>query len=189
MSFRLPDSKEPDVLLSFLQDISNNNENLSSEEIAIIASLKDHEDEDIREAVAQALLGVEDEAAVNILITLTTDEISAVRSWATFGLGNFGVANVTNVLWDRINDEDEETRFEAISGLAKRKDVRIKDIITRELSTGEFGSLLFEAIAELGDTDFLPSLEILFVQSSEDKTINEGWLKDLKNCIDELKEH
>ncbi|SEW39148.1 HEAT repeat-containing protein [Chitinophaga sp. YR573] len=189
MSFRLPDSKEPDVLLSFLQDISNNNENLSSEEITIIASLKDHENEDIREAVAQSLAGVEDEAAVNILIALTTDEDSSVRSWATFGLGNFDIPNVTNVLWDRIDDEDEETRFEAISGLAKRKDARIKGIIARELSTGEFGSLLFEAIAELGDPDFLPSLELLLAQSSEDKTIDEVWLKHLKNCIDVLKEY
>jgi HEAT repeat protein len=187
MSFRLPDSKEPDVLLSFLQDISNDNENLSSEEIAIIASLKDHESEDIREAVAQSLVGVEDDAAVNILIALTTDEDSSVRSWATFGIGNYDIPNVTNVLWDRIDDEDEETRFEAISGLAKRKDVRIKGVITRELSTGEFGSLLFEAIAELGDTDFLPSLELLLAQSGEDKTIDEEWLKYLKNCIDVLK--
>jgi HEAT repeat protein len=183
----LPDSNNIEELADALREIENDNENITPEQLAEVALLKDHQNEVIRRAVAAALLGIEDTIAVNALIQLSRDEDVEVRSWATYGLGSYEINNVTEVLWERINDEDEETRFEAIVGLARRKDIRTKDIIKRELADAEFGSLLFEAIEELGDPEFLPILEHILANNVDHKT-NEHWIKHLKTCMEELKE-
>ena len=89
------------------------------------------------------------------------DKSSYIRDWATFGIGSQikkDTIEIRNALWERINDKHQDTKLEAIVGLAKRKDIRIKEIIKRELLDGEYGTLLFEAILDLKDKDFLPLL-------------------------------
>jgi hypothetical protein len=71
--------------------------------------------------------------------------------------------------------------------LAKRKDNRAKEVIRRELIDGEYGTLLFEAIIETQDKEFLPLLKQNLKTIKDDKTINPEWEKDLKSCIDRLK--
>lgn len=88
-------------------------------------------------------------------------------------------------MWNRINDTHQETRLEAIVGLALRKDNDINEIIKREIEKQQYGTLLFEAIIETKNKDFLPILEQQL--KPEDSTINREWMNALKNCIEELK--
>ena len=115
--------------------------------------------------------------------------MSHIRNWATFGLGTQIERNNKNIretLWNRVNDKHQETKLEAIVGLAKRKDNRVNEIIKREIIDGEYGTLLFEAILEIKDKEFLPLLKQNLKNIKDDKNINPEWEKDLKNCINEL---
>jgi HEAT repeat protein len=87
-----------------------------------------HEVTDIRYAVAYSLGGWDDPRAIAALIQLTSDKVAMVRDWATFGLGEIGkidTAEVREALHRRLDDTDEETRFEALRGLARCRDLRV----------------------------------------------------------------
>jgi HEAT repeat protein len=89
-----------------------------------------HENADIRYSVAHGLGGWNDPRAVAGLIRLTTDEVALVRDWATFGLGAIGQADtleIRDALFNRLNDTDEETCYEAIRGLARCGDLRVAE--------------------------------------------------------------
>jgi len=127
--------------------------------------------------------------AVNTLINLSEDKVISVRNWATFGIGTqieIDTLEIREALWNRIDDKDEETRFEAIVGLALRKDSRVRKIIERELIGGEFGVLLFDAIEELNDPFFLPNLNQLLFESKADDEVNSVWLDRLERAINTL---
>lgn len=180
---------DPDVLMSLLYSIGHNNDKLDNEQIEKICSFIDSENSWVKEGLVSALLGIDNLNAIETLIKLSSDKLSHIRNWATFGLGTQIERNNTNIreaLWERVNDKHQETKLEAIVGLAKRKDKRVNDIIRREIIGGEYGTLLFEAIIETQDKEFLPLLKQNLRTIKDDKTINPEWEKDLKNCIDEL---
>jgi hypothetical protein len=183
--------KNPKALLSVLYAIGHNNEKLKPDEIALLVTFKDNPDEGVREGLVSALLTVDNKIAIDTLIHLTTDKISHIRDWATFGIGTQIERDnkfIREALWLRVDDKNQDTKLEAIVGLAKRKDKRIKEIIERELLNGEYGTLLFEAIEELNDKDFLPLLKSNLKIAKKDTGINPEWLKDLKNCIHQLEQ-
>jgi hypothetical protein len=49
------------------------------------------------------------------------------------------------------------------------------------------GSLLFEAIEELKDKDFIPWIQDLFEKNKNQPDINQKWLNDLEECLLALK--
>lgn len=180
---------DPDVLMSLLYSIGHNNDKLDNEQIKKICSFINSENSWVKEGLVSALLGIDSLNAIETLIKLSSDKLSHIRNWATFGLGTQIERNnkkIREALWERVNDKHQETKLEAIVGLAKRKDKRVNDIIRREIIGGEFGTLLFEAIIETQDKEFLPLLKQNLRTIKDDKTINPEWEKDLKNCIDEL---
>lgn len=134
-----------------------------------IIRLKDHPDEDVRYSVAVGLTGDSDEAIIATLIELSADVDSNVRDWATFRLGMMEDAppEVLDALAARVADEDEDTRAEAIVGLARNKDQRaIEPLIEclNQLKADEdqgydyTEGLLYEAAAELADPRLCPAL-------------------------------
>jgi hypothetical protein len=180
---------EPEVLMSLLYSIGHNNDELYKEQIDKICSLIDNENSWVKEGLVSALLGIDNLTAIETLTKLSSDKLSHIRNWATFGLGTQIERNNKNIretLWNRVNDKHQETKLEAIVGLAMRKDNRVKEIIKREIIDGEYGTLLFEAILETKDKEFLPLLKQNFKSIRSDKNINPEWKKDLQNCIDEL---
>lgn len=182
--------KDPKVLRSVLYAIGHNNNKLKFDEIAILASHKNSADNGIREGLVSALLSVDNNLAIDTLIHLTSDKISHIRDWATFGIGTQIERDnklIREALWLRVEDEHQDTRLEAIFGLSKRKDKRIKAVIERELLNKDGGSLLFQAIDELNDKDFLPILKKLYSESKNNNN-NSDWVEDLTNCINKLKE-
>lgn len=176
------------VLMSLLYSIGHNNNKLNKTQIEKLCTFSDNDNYWVKEGLVSALGFVNDLNSINVLIKLSTDKLSHIRDWATFYIGQSERNNKTirEALWARIKDKHQDTRFEAIVGLAKRKDSRINEIIKKELLEGEHGTLLFEAIIETGDKQFLPLLRQNLKSSKDDKTINSEWLKDLKECIKEL---
>jgi HEAT repeat protein len=177
------------VLMSLLYAIGHNNDRLSKTQIETLCSFSDSKDELIKEGLVFSLIGVEHIKAIETLIKLSSDKLSHIRDWATFGIGSLIDKNnkyVRDALWNRVNDKHQDTKLEAILGLAKRKDSRIKDIIKRGLLIGEYGTLLFEAIIETGDKEFLPLLRRNLRSIKNISGINPEWIKDLENCISEL---
>jgi HEAT repeat protein len=177
------------VLMSLLYAIGHNNEELNKRQLGTLCSFSGTKDDLVKEGLVYSLLGIEKLEAIETLIKLSSDKLSHIRDWATFGLGNLIDKNnkqIREALWNRINDKHQDTKLEAIFGLAKRKDTRINDIIQLELQKGEYGTLLLEAIIETGDKGFLPLLRKNLKTLKDSSNINPEWIKDLKNCISEL---
>ena len=179
-----------DVLISILYAISHNFEILTEKQVNILQTFKNNESSYVRTALANAISCLQDDQSIDTLILLSKDTSSSVRNWATFSLGTLIEINnkkITDALWKRVDDKHQETKLEAILGLAIRKDNRVKEIVRRELKYGEYGTLLFEAIEQLNDKDFLPLLEDNLQSSYHDDGILDEWILDLKDCISKLK--
>jgi hypothetical protein len=185
----LKNEKNANVLISIFYAISHNNEKLSLENIKLITSFKNETDFNIKKALIFALLSVNQTLAIETLIFFSTDKLSDIRNWATFGIGTqieTDNKKIRNALWDRITDKDLNTRSEAIVGLANRKDSRIYGIIEIELENPNFSALIFEALLTLKARDFLQKLKKFLKDSKKEEKINQSWLKELKDCINEL---
>jgi HEAT repeat protein len=88
----------------------------------------DHPNEEVRYAVAFALSGADLREAVGALLKLAHDQDDDVRNWATFGLGQQSDADTPEIrqaLAARLENPIEEVRYEAIIGLARRREVRM----------------------------------------------------------------
>lgn len=127
-----------------------------AEGIRVVLGYRSHPDENVRYAVAWALaaLGRQNEIAevIETLLGLMRDPDSDVRDWATFGLGTQSEADsaaIREALFERLHDQDEDTRAEAAVGLARRKDNRVLPILLEELARDEYGSLYEEAASSL----------------------------------------
>jgi methionyl-tRNA formyltransferase len=86
-----------------------------------------HADPLVREAVAFALGGRQGDDSLNALIALSGDDEPLVRDWATFALGTLAEHDspkLREALAARLDDDDEDTRLEAVHGLALRHDER-----------------------------------------------------------------
>ncbi|PWV56357.1 HEAT repeat domain-containing protein [Chitinophaga sp. S165] len=186
----LPKEKDPKVLESLLHAIGHNNTGLENKDIDQLSSLKKHSYAVVRFGLVFALNGIDKPVAIDTLIHLSSDKDTDIRNWATFALGEQISRNnkaIRDALWARVDDQDEDTRLEAVMGLARRKDPRVYDVITRELANGEAGTLLFDAIAVLGSADFLSALEKLQQKSAKDDSIHPSWRLKLQETIDALK--
>ncbi len=67
---------------------------------------------------------------------MTADADADVRNWATFGLGSLSEANTKEIraaLWARVDDPHDETRGEALLGLARRKVQEVVPYLVRDL--------------------------------------------------------
>lgn len=131
--------------------------------IAIAPRYVDHPDADVRHAVVLAISAYEDELAVDLLIKLSNDLDSDVRDWATFGLGTqikSDTPKIRNALAARLDDPDDDTRGEAMIGLAQRKDQRVIPAIQNDLATC-VSEKAIEAASYFGSPALLPALMAL----------------------------
>jgi HEAT repeat protein len=147
----------------------------------------------IRLGVAQALLGVDSDDAINTLIGFTKDFDIDVRNWAMFGLGTqieTDTDAVRNALFAGASDEDFEIRGEAFVGLAVRKDSRVIDLLLKEWEDFSGVSILSLEAAEKIASPRLYSRLSTFVQilDCEDDTMFETQLYNaLEACKPKLK--
>lgn len=121
----------------------------------------EHPDPRVRYGVTHALLGQDDARAIDLLIRLTTDRDADVRDWATFGIGTLSeldTPEIRGALAARLGDPHDDTRGEALIGLARRKDLRVVPALMKELSSDCVGTLAVEAAKEMGVSELRPAL-------------------------------
>uniref|UniRef100_UPI00404A8B78 hypothetical protein n=1 Tax=Flavobacterium sp. TaxID=239 RepID=UPI00404A8B78 len=189
--FELLETEQSDeVLFALFFGISHNNEILTKKQVAKLITFKNAKNKDIRYSLVAALSGIENPKAIKTLIELSEDQYAAIRNLATFGIGTLSKENseqIINALWNRTKDKHQETKLEAIVGLANRIEIAVKELIIKELKNGEYGTLLFEAIESLKDKDFIPYLENNFKAAEKESNIQAVWITDLKLCLEKLK--
>jgi HEAT repeats/HEAT repeat len=138
--------------------------------LPIALELATHPDAEIRRAAAQVLpalgqLTGDDphhrDAVVTSLIALTRDLDDDVRDWACFALGtqlsDMDGPRLRDALAERLRDDHDDTRCEALLGLARRADPRALPVLMRRLAAPNVYALEVESAGALGD----PSLHTL----------------------------
>ncbi|MAQ39627.1 HEAT repeat domain-containing protein [Mesonia oceanica] len=175
------------VISSIFYGIGHNNEKLTNRQVEFLCSFCTHKSVYVKHSLVSALSSIEKDKAIDTLIKLSNDRDPDIRDGATFGIGSqvkIDHKKIRSALWDRISDNDQGTRFEAISGLARRKDHRIKEILKTELEKlDEYGSLILESIEYLNDKSFVPILEKKIQENKQSKRVNQNWLL---NTLDKL---
>lgn len=145
--------------------------------IPLLLPLLNHPDSDVRFGVVLGLTGHDAPDAIAGLIRLSRDEDAHVRDWATFGLGtqtDADTPDIRDALFTRTTDSDDDTRGEALVGLARRKDTRVIEPLIRELSSGCVGRLTIEAAEAIGDPRLysaLKNLERVWATDSPDERL------------------
>jgi HEAT repeat protein len=153
--------------------------------IELLLPLKCHANSDVRFGVVLGLTGHDRPDVIAALIELSRDDEELVRTWATFALGTMSSADsppIREALFARIFDPHDETRGEAVVGLALRKDERVIEPLISDLSSGNAGRLTLEAAEAIGDPRLYPALVELKNCCSTD-TPNAALLEDaLASC-------
>jgi HEAT repeat protein len=138
--------------------------------IPVLAQLSTHSDSDVRFKVACALPSCAefgtavDPEIVDTLLRLMNDIDPDVRDWATFGLGQLLDADsraIRDGFVGRLEDDHDDTRFEALIGLARRRDRRALPVVKSELEAQSVFRLAIEAARYLSDPMLSPSLVAL----------------------------
>lgn len=142
--------------------------------IEIVAAHQSHQNADVRFAVAAALGHFAKEpVAGSALIQLAGDPDDDVRDWATFALGEFSgldTPEVRDVFLRNMGDQSDDVRYEAIVGLAKRKDPRAVPALLEILEDPEVTSTSLEAAsAMLGQTEVPDWKPEEFINALRDK--------------------
>jgi HEAT repeat protein len=141
-----------------------------------VIRVADHPDPEVRQAVAFALGGSADLDAIAALILLTSDDSAYVRDWATFGVGainSLDTPEIREALYRRIDDVDEDTRFEALCGLARCGDLRaVRPLIDAISKNKEDFSL------------WLPAETLLKMDLDSEDMTADGLIAQLDSLID-----
>lgn len=154
----LKEEKDRDVLRAILIALGHLGE---PEAIEPASQLRAHPTPGVRHGVILALMGHEDQRAVDCLIELSQDADAHNRDWATFGLGtqiNLDTPAIREALIARVSDADFDTRSEAITGLVQRGDLRVIPALVQELTSDCVGTLAVEAAATIAAPELLPHL-------------------------------
>jgi hypothetical protein len=112
--------------------------------VTAIVKFAKHMDDDVRHGVVIGLMFAPQDKAIETLIELSRDPNEDVRDWATFAIGQiydtseeperFDTPTIREALFARVDDEHWETRHEALSGLALRRDTRAVNHIVKMLA-------------------------------------------------------
>ncbi|WP_299158800.1 hypothetical protein [uncultured Tenacibaculum sp.] len=177
------------VINSILYGIGHNNEKLTNKQVELLCSFQNHKSVYIKHSLIFSLLTIEKNSAIDTLIKLSNDKDPHIRDWSTFGIGSqieTDNEKIRTALWNRVSDKNNETKFEAILGLAQRKDKQIKEVLKKELENiDENGSPILESIELLNDNEFIPFLEKKVLENKKSKKVNEDWLLDTINKLNE----
>jgi HEAT repeat protein len=157
----LESEKDEEVLCAAAVGLGHLNDTRAA---APLARLQDHPSAEVRSSIVHALLTQEEAPAISALIALSADENDHVRDWATFGLGSqidTDTPEIRETLIRRIADPHDDTRAEALMGLARRRDKRVVEPLRQELSSECVGTLVVEAAREIGDARLYSALVAL----------------------------
>lgn len=138
----------------------------------------------LRLASARALGGLLDPLSIDTLCILTTDREDEIRNWATFGLrvaleDPYFKKDLREVFSNRLNDNDQATRLEAVVGLCLCGDERVIPALVAELERPQVWPQAIEAAGILSSPALLDSLTRLRDRSSQHRDLV---LLAINNC-------
>lgn len=145
----------------------------------VLLHLRGHGDPKVRLGVALALPDciernddgeLDDREALSAMLELTRDADDDVRNWATFAVGQHFVedtAEVRQALVERLEDPHDETREEAICGLARRRDEHALEPLSALMGAKEVRATFIEAAKEMADPRLIEALERQLVMVQE----------------------
>lgn len=130
--------------------------------LPIVYKFVSHENAVVRHATAFSLgCYSDDPASIPGLMLLMMDPDEDVRDWATFGLGVWSEEDsglICDALAQRLGDNFEGVRLEAIAGLSKRGDIRALPALANALETmANPGQTLIEGACALLALDAPPN--------------------------------
>jgi HEAT repeat protein len=146
----LETESEENVLKALVSSLSRHQE-MDERIPPLVKGFYRHPNVNIRWCLAVGLDNYETPEAIEMLIALTADEDEEIRNWATSNLetqAHLDSPPIRAALLARLNDENADTRAEALYGLAKRKDARVVPAVLREFEASS-SSELFDALAAL----------------------------------------
>lgn len=171
-----------DVLCAAISGLGHRPHPLALPELIKFVS---HPYQNIRFNVAVALGSYSEDESVDALLCLAKDESDAVRDWATFGIGSMQEVDdqrVRDLLWENLEDKDEDVRGEALVGLAIRKDERIVSVLLKNLDTN---CRVYELSASesIASPNLLDRLNAIRDSVSKESSINSYWYGVLLDAI------
>jgi len=184
---RLLDDKHKDVITSAIYGFGHRRCTRFANKIA---SLGNTESLQIKEALSFTLGWYENQESIYTLIRLMQDENDDVRNWATFSLAQINESNtqtIRDALFHNLSDQVLEIRGEALLGLARRKDERVKDAILDDLQKPFYGSWIFDAIMEMPDKRYSTYFE-RYVGTLEKDDLN-SFANDIKRTKSILEQY
>jgi hypothetical protein len=128
------------------------------------------------------------EENLRLLLGMVHDADSSNRDWAALLIAQLDedTPEIRAALWHAAQDEHDDTRGEALVGLAQRDPAATLPIVREALAGEWIGCLMLQAAAELGDPSLLPILRQIEggveIVLPED-TMFEYWLREaLRAC-------
>lgn len=150
-----------------------------------LIELSQHPEWETRIQVVFALNRYADADSVDALVRLAKDKSDEVRDWATFGLGSMLDADgpeIRNVLWQNLQDSDEDVRGEALAGLAVRKDERIIPLLLERLDAN-CQCYELEAAEQMASPLLLEQLEAIHAEVAGLEKLDAYWYRCLNDAI------
>lgn len=134
----------------------------------------------VRANTAIALSMFDYEVSIPLLIKLLKDTHSEVKNWAAFAVNvnGYDTPEIRNCFVLLLKENNFDVRYEAITGLAKRLNKSVAQLIIQELSEDKIDDRMIELISYLRDVSLLPVLYQI-----KDKF---GSSKKLNMCIENL---
>lgn len=134
----------------------------------------------VRANTAIALSMFDYEVSIPLLIKLLKDTHSEVKNWAAFAVNvnGYDTPEIRNCFVLLLKENNFDVRYEAITGLAKRLNKSVAQLIIQELSEDKIDDRMIELISYLRDDSLLPVLYQI-----KDKF---GSSKKLNMCIENL---
>lgn len=134
----------------------------------------------VRANTAIALSMFDYEVSIPLLIKLLKDTHSEVKNWAAFAVNvnGYDTPEIRNCFVLLLKENNFDVRYEAITGLAKRLNKSVAQLIIQELSEDKIDDRMIELISYLRDVSLLSVLYQI-----KDKF---GSSKKLNMCIENL---
>ncbi len=178
----LPSEEDPGVLNAIGVGLGHRHDPRGIEPLS---KFKNHPHEDVRYGVVMGLARQSDSLAIQTLIELTRDEVTKIRDWATFSLGQMcdtDTPAIRDALWQRLEDMDDVTRCEAFIGLANRHDELIIPKLIVELRQQNIYQLAIEAARDLASPKLLDVLHELESDFKDDAEFGPLIQDAIANC-------
>jgi hypothetical protein len=182
---RVESENDKEIIETLIFSLTSNLSLLRDEEIKSLLSLKERGD-NFKVVLMDELISYNHKLVIDFFLELCIDTNLGVKQKAIMNLSyedDLDTPKIRKVLWENVENQNKKVRQYSIYGLALRKDNNIKSILEKELQyIDNDGSLILEAIEELGDKKMKPLLESKLEQlNSDNKYLSKLLIDTIEN--------